>query len=173
MAFSASQRIEARCTRCKDMTSHIVIVVIDNVPAKVECCACKSVHKYYPLAGEKKVKNSAPLRVSANQSRTTAVENRARSEKLASRSSSSTSSSPSARALKAMKESANLEELWLAKVNATVASAKEYSPSVEVNVGDSLEHSVFGLGIVEDIVGADKASILFKEGYKTLKCMVS
>ncbi len=173
MAFSASQRIEARCTRCKDLTSHIVIVVVDNVPAKVECCACGSIHKYYPPAGEKKPKNTSPLRVSANQTRATAVENRAKSEKQTRAPRATSALSPSSKALKAMKESADLEQLWLDRINNTVAQAKEYSPSLEVAINDIVEHSVFGAGIVDDIVGSDKASILFKEGYKVLKCVVN
>ncbi len=167
MAFSASQRIEARCTRCKDLTSHIVIVVVDNIPAKVECCACGSIHKYHPPAGAKVAKKSSPLRVSGSQSRASAVENRARSEKV------SSSRQSNASITKAMKESANNEQAWINAMNTHVGEPKEYSPSLEIAIGDTIDHSVFGLGIALDIVGADKASILFKEGYKTLKCLVN
>lgn len=54
MTASVGERIEARCTRCKDLTGHIVVSMLNGEIAKVECCACGSVHKYYPPAKKKK-----------------------------------------------------------------------------------------------------------------------
>ncbi|XPV76472.1 MAG: hypothetical protein ACNI27_00765 [Desulfovibrio sp.] len=38
--------IECRCSRCKDITGHIIHVMNEEIPQKVECRACGSVHKY-------------------------------------------------------------------------------------------------------------------------------
>ena len=45
-AITVGGTIECRCSRCKDITGHIVHVMDGEVPAKVECRACGSVHKY-------------------------------------------------------------------------------------------------------------------------------
>lgn len=61
MVASVGQRIEARCTRCKDLTGHIVVSMLNGEIAKVECCACSSVHKYYPPAKKKEEAAAKPV----------------------------------------------------------------------------------------------------------------
>ena len=39
-------RIEARCTRCNDITGHVIVALVGGEIVKVECRACGSVHKY-------------------------------------------------------------------------------------------------------------------------------
>ncbi len=46
-------RIEARCTRCNDITGHVVVALVGGQIVKVECKACGSVHKYYPPVSAK------------------------------------------------------------------------------------------------------------------------
>ncbi len=171
MSFSAGNRIEARCTRCKDVTSHIVIVVVDNLPVKVECCACKSVHKYYPIQKPSVKKDSNPIRVKTNQSREASIENASKQQNIARPTlSSSTSSSASSSANKTPIKTENVEKEWHRALLNNHSNPKSYSINVELQAGDLVDHSIFGPGIVRDIVGADKAEVLFKEGVKILKC---
>ena len=52
--LSAGDPIEARCTKCRKNTNHIVVAMADEVPAKVECNTCSGQHKYRPPTAPKK-----------------------------------------------------------------------------------------------------------------------
>ena len=63
-------RIEARCTRCNDITGHVIVALVGGEIVKVECRACGSVHKYYPPATPKEAKGkTAVCRVKAGETR--------------------------------------------------------------------------------------------------------
>ena len=53
-SLSAGDPIEARCTKCRKITNHVVIAMAETVPAKVECNVCSGQHKYRPPAAAKK-----------------------------------------------------------------------------------------------------------------------
>ncbi len=169
MTFVAGERTNSRCTRCKDITSHVVIVVVDNIPAKVECCACGSIHKYSMPNQEKKKKESGPLRVRANQSREQVVEN---ANKSFSSTSSKISGSSQSKVKKTSAKVHDYRQLWQEKLSKSFAESKPYTMEVEVQLNDIVEHAVFGTGIVLEILGNDKAEFLFAEGVKVLKCCV-
>ncbi len=38
--------IVARCTKCRENTNHIVVAVVGDIPAKVQCNICHQQHKY-------------------------------------------------------------------------------------------------------------------------------
>jgi len=40
--------VDAWCTRCKMMLAHTIVAKVGDVPVKVECNTCGSVHKYRP-----------------------------------------------------------------------------------------------------------------------------
>jgi len=46
--------LEARCTKCRKNTNHIVVAMKDDVPAKVQCNTCSGQHKYRPPTAPKK-----------------------------------------------------------------------------------------------------------------------
>ncbi|MCD6580891.1 MAG: hypothetical protein J7K90_03740 [Desulfuromusa sp.] len=43
---SAGDHIDARCTKCKDITNHTIVAMADGKVAKVECNTCGGAHKY-------------------------------------------------------------------------------------------------------------------------------
>lgn len=43
---SAGDHIDARCTKCKDITNHTIVAMADDKVAKVECNTCGGTHKY-------------------------------------------------------------------------------------------------------------------------------
>jgi hypothetical protein len=51
--LTAGGPIEARCTKCRKITNHIIVAMADDVPAKVECNTCKGQHKYRKPAERK------------------------------------------------------------------------------------------------------------------------
>lgn len=58
--LSAGDPIEARCTKCRKNTNHIVIAMADEAPAKVECNTCGGQHKYRPPTAAKKAAVKKP-----------------------------------------------------------------------------------------------------------------
>lgn len=61
-------RIEARCTRCNDITGHVIVALVGEEIVKVECRACGSVHKYCPSAAPKEAKGKTVVcRVKAGE----------------------------------------------------------------------------------------------------------
>lgn len=173
MSFNAGQRISARCTKCKDITGHIVIVVVDEMPVKVECCACKSVHKYYPVEGKKakKVENHGPVRVSASQNRETEVKKA--SKKISTEKLASTFTTSSVTPKKKNVTSNNTGELWLKAMDNTLMTPKDYTIDIVLSENDIIQHSVFGLGMVQEVLGSDKVSVLFQDAVRTLKCKLA
>ncbi len=167
MAFVAGERTNARCSRCKDITSHVVIVVVDNVPVKVECCACKSIHKYSMPNVSTKKKDEGPLRVRANQSRERAVENAAKTSAPMTLSANSTNKTKKTKSEKVE----DYRQLWQSKMSKSFGESRPYNMSIEVSKNDIIDHPVFGSGLVISIVANDKAEFLFAEGVKLLKCI--
>jgi len=52
--LSTGDAIEARCTKCRKNTPHIIIELAEELPAKVKCGACSREHKYRPPTEAKK-----------------------------------------------------------------------------------------------------------------------
>ena len=52
--LSAGDPIEARCTKCRKNTNHIIVAMAEEVPVKVECNTCSGQHKYRPPTAPKK-----------------------------------------------------------------------------------------------------------------------
>lgn len=52
--LSAGDPIEARCTKCRRNTNHIIVAMTDEGPAKVQCNTCSGQHKYRPPTTPKK-----------------------------------------------------------------------------------------------------------------------
>ena len=115
-------RIEARCTRCNDITRHVIVALVGGDIVKVECRACGSVHKYYPPATPKEAKGkTAVCRVKAGETRKEAVN----SFKPTS-TPSTAAASPAAvsrAAAKAQKAAEDMEQNWQRPLNMTAASA--------------------------------------------------
>lgn len=53
-ALTPGDPIEARCTKCRKNTNHIVVAMKDNLPVKVQCNTCSGQHKYRPPTAAKK-----------------------------------------------------------------------------------------------------------------------
>ena len=50
--------IDDHCTRCRMLTNHSVVAIVDGIAAKVECRTCYSTHKYRHGKGGTKKKPS-------------------------------------------------------------------------------------------------------------------
>jgi len=54
---SPGDPIEARCTKCRKITNHIIVAMDGETPAKVECNTCKGQHKYRKPAAKRQPAN--------------------------------------------------------------------------------------------------------------------
>lgn len=152
-------RLEARCTRCNDVTGHIIVALVGGQVAKVECCACGSVHKYYPPRREKSVFESGVRRVRAGSDRREAMP---------------ASPARSKSAPRTERQAAAQEDAWRKALERPSApAARAYALDVALTVGDVVDHPVFGVGVVDALSRPDKAHIVFREGIKTLRCSCS
>lgn len=50
------------------------------------------------------------------------------------------------------------------------AKASDYSMTNSYKIKTLINHPVFGLGLVERVIGAQKMEVLFEDGRKTMRC---
>ena len=177
-AYSPGQRIEARCTRCRDITGHVIVVVLDGEVAKVECCACGSVHKYYPAENKPRPVKERPLRVQSGQERGEAVLNRSsartRAERAVSASVGKGTTTHPVKISRAEQQSAKLrdelEHQWQEAVARNPSTPKPYAMNESFPLGSLMDHPSFGIGMVLNVTPPDRIDVLFREGIKALRC---
>ncbi|MEZ4599959.1 MAG: hypothetical protein R2940_09225 [Syntrophotaleaceae bacterium] len=139
--LSAGDFIEARCTRCRTVTNHTVIAMVEERPVRVRCNTCHGDHNYrspqqkQEAARTKTVSTPRPARSSA-KSRAAADQDQ-------------------------LQEILNQAETGLA---VPYAMDRGYKPD------DIVSHPVFGLGVVKELHKPDKVEILFTCGKKLLRC---
>ncbi len=129
-ALSIGDPIEARCTKCRQNTNHIIITLEENAPVKVQCNSCTRQHKYRPPTVPKK-----------------AATRQATKPKDVER-----------------------KEWETLKSSMDSAKAKAYSMTDAYKLNSLIDHPVFGLGIVQRIIGSQKIEVLFEDGRKTMRC---
>lgn len=159
-SYAPGQRIEARCTRCKDTTGHVIVALIDGVVAKVECCACKSVHKYYPPENKNNNTPTKAIRVKAGQERVA----------VAQKMTEKTTKEKQEKATKASLKQEQIEKEWGKALALAPGNPIMYNMDIVLKEGQVIEHKSFGKGVVQTCTPPDKAEILFKDGIKALRC---
>ncbi len=128
--FVAGDPIQARCTKCRKNTDHIIVTMGEEVPVQVQCNTCSRQHKYRPPTAAKK---PAMQKVSHRD-----VERK---------------------------------EWETLRPSMNCANATEYSMTNAYKVKALINHPLFGLGIVQRVVGAQKVEVLFEDGKKTMRCL--
>ncbi|MCD6527080.1 MAG: hypothetical protein J7K75_08845 [Desulfuromonas sp.] len=126
----AGDPIEARCTKCRKNTDHIIITMGEEGPVKVQCGSCSRQHKYRPPTVPKKP-----------------AVRRAVDPKIAER-----------------------KEWEQLKPTMEDMKGQDYSMTASYKLNSLINHPVFGLGMVQRVVGAQKIEVLFEDGKKTMRC---
>jgi len=126
---SVGDIIDARCTKCKKITNHVIVAMVDIKPVEVKCNTCKGAHRYRKPVS---ILNAA---------------------KRASDS------------LLAMKE-----EWAVFRAAMDNENVKDYAMDKEYRVKAVIKHPVFGLGLVQRVVGDRKMEVLFEDGKKMMRC---
>jgi hypothetical protein len=167
MILSPGQRVEARCTRCRDVTGHVVVALADGRVVKVQCCACGSTHRYYPpprppaLPGAER-----PLRVRSGEERTEAAREQRKPEPREKPGTGRQSREKQQEA----RLRAEMERQWRDALARTPAVPLPYAMDGRFPLGGLVSHPVFGVGMVLALTPPDKMEILFREGVKALRC---
>ncbi len=128
--LSAGDPIEARCTKCRKNTNHIIVAMTEEGPAKVQCNTCSGQHKYRPPTAPKKpaVRRTVDPKIAEQ------------------------------------KEWAELRPSMNEK------QATDYSMTAAFKTGALMNHPLFGLGLVQSLIGPRKIKVLFEDGKKTMRC---
>ncbi|HJA09283.1 MAG TPA: hypothetical protein H9962_08870 [Candidatus Mailhella merdigallinarum] len=167
-SLAPGQRIEARCTRCRDVTGHVIVALVDGQVAKVECCACGSVHKYYPPEAPAREAKSRAVRVQSGRERGEAVLAQARKEPKPK--APPKAKAPSRAEQQTARLQAELERQWQDALARNPATPVPYSMNGTFALGGLVDHPTFGVGMVLALTPPDKMEILFREGVKALRC---
>lgn len=175
-SFVTGQIIEARCSRCRDVTGHVVMACLDGMPIKVECRACGSVHKYAAPSAAPRRKAETTVRVKAGHTRADAVDTAVKAEKFVERLSEKSAEKKAApRVSKAeqasMRKAEESEQRWNQAMAVTAAVPVPYNMNGRFPERSIVEHPVFGAGVVLELLPPDKMDVLFREGVKRLRCV--
>jgi hypothetical protein len=138
--LSVGDRIDARCTKCRKILNHTIVALVEELPARVKCNTCGGEHKYRKPAQPKAKATKAAPKIS-----------RVAKAKLDLREA----------------EREEWEELQPKMIN---GQALDYAMDGKFTVGSVINHSVFGLGMVQQVGGPRKIFVLFQEGKKLLRC---
>ena len=163
--YNPGDAIESRCTRCDDVTGHVIVVLVGGEIIKVECRACGSVHKYRPPVDKAAPRPDVPRRVRQGTSRTEAIKtDQAQRAARATREPAATKSG-----LRGLRAAEALEKEWRDAL-AKSGTPRPYAMQEHFAPGESVDHPSFGSGIVKEFLPPDKIRVLFRDGLKLLRC---
>ncbi len=137
--------VESRCLKCKQLTNHIIVAMVGEKVAKVQCNVCGGRHNYRPA--EPIVKVGAP--------------------KTAPKGSGGRAVGANTRQIKTA--AARFEEMLVGR---DLTLAKPYAITATLQQGDLLDHAYFGPGLVVGATQPNKIEVLFREGSKILICVL-
>lgn len=148
--------VEAICGKCNDVMGHTIMAMVGGEIVKVECRACKSVHKYRP-----------PVRGAAGRETQTLKRGRNGSPALSGQS----AVAPKKTAARKVDTALDRQQAWQnAMRDHDPGTARPYAISEAFAVGEAMTHPVFGAGVVTALVPPDKMDVLFALGTKRLLC---
>ena len=142
--LSAGDFVDARCTRCRMVTNHTIVAMVEDQVVRVQCNTCNGVHNYH---------RPTPARAPASAGKTGKAAASAGKPRRA-------SAGPSAEQLE-----------WQAACrDADSARAARYEMGGSYRVDELIAHPVFGLGVVKALSKPNKMEVLFEQGKKVLRC---
>lgn len=141
---SVGKEVLSYCTSCKMDLNHVIIAMEESKIAKVQCLTCKKEHLFREPKGSKSA--SAKKRKK------------------------STDSSQEGEASVSSESSAHSIELeWQRLMELHQASAvKPYTMKAQFQLGDRLNHSSFGEGIVSKLIYPNKLEVIFRTDIKVM-----
>jgi hypothetical protein len=132
--------IDAVCTRCKILTNHRIVAMVDGTVKRVICLTCQSQHNYRQPPGAKKESGARVMRVSKEMKKTTTPEGGAR-----------------------------VFAQWVkSKEDLGEVTPRPYNIAATFEAGEPLTHPKFGLGFVQKVIPPNKIEVMFETEIQTL-----
>jgi hypothetical protein len=135
--------IDAVCTRCRLVTNHRIVAMVDGLVKRVVCLTCDSQHNYHQPPGAKRPEESKVRRVGRELKKTNA---------------------PAAGGPRVFAQ-------WLKNretLDAAGEAPRPYSIKEPYEAGQALAHPKFGLGFVQRLIPPNKMEVMFETEIKTL-----
>jgi len=139
--LSVGDYIDSKCTKCKRATNHIIVAMVEEKVARVECRTCSGEHNYRPPKAEKSSTPASPTK----------------------------GRKPSAAKRKAA-EAAEEVEMVRDAVERGERQSKTYNMEDSFGVDDAISHPIFGIGVVKSLNKPNKMDVQFESGLKCLRC---
>jgi hypothetical protein len=140
---SAGDILDAHCTRCRILTNHTIVAMVEGRVARVKCNTCGSEHNYHSPKEEK-----APTTRRVPDTRERA----------------------SATAVTKKDVTPRYHEQWEALLTGKdPAEARAYDMAGKFRKEELVAHPIFGIGVVTMAAG-NKMEVFFKDGPKLLRC---
>ena len=139
--LAAGDIVDSRCTRCRTVTNHTIVAMVEDRVARVQCNTCDGVHNYHPPTPVERTPRVAAEKAPAAPRRT-----------------------------RAAIQAAEQEEWEAASRGADPAKIVRYDMGRGFSVNQIIQHPVFGLGLVKTVTKPNKMEVLFESGMKLLRC---
>lgn len=147
--IQAGSSVQSACRKCKTVTDHHVVVILEDKIGKVQCKVCGGKHAYRP-----------PKTPAASQ----AVQPGARAEK-------NRRAAADKMKLASKKPSPEAHAHWESMVGSAAPEIiRPYAMTGMFLDGDIIQHSVFGRGYVQRFMKPNMIEVLFADGVKLLRC---
>lgn len=140
-AVEVGSTVEATCGKCRDVTSHVVLARIGGKPSRVECRVCHATHQYRAPAGGAKTAARPGAKPSGGTRRKAGG--------------SAAASLPP-------------EEVWAKAMRGAAGTAVAYATNRRFEVGQKLQHSTFGEGVVVRLASPTVCEVVFSTGPRKL-----
>ncbi len=144
-ALTAGSEIDSYCTRCRMDLGHRIVAMVRDAPKRVICLTCNSEHNY--RAPRSATGSSVVIRSKKTAPKATAAQRVT---------------------LKARAEQERHEAWSTRTLGKAVDAFTKYTMDRRFKEGELVIHSKFGEGYVEIVLDANKVSVMFRDGARTL-----
>jgi hypothetical protein len=134
--------IDAVCTRCRLVTNHRIVAMVEGLVKRVICLTCDSQHNYHQPPGVRGPAAAQIRRVSKELKKTSAPAGGPR-----------------------------IFAQWMRfrdELNENGRPPRPYCFQEKYENGEALDHPKFGLGFVQKIIPPNKIEVMFENSLKTL-----
>ena len=138
----AGGEIDAKCTRCRRVTAHRIVALVDGLVKRVICLACDSQHNYHQPPGQKTPAPAKVKRVGREKKKVSTPQGGLR-----------------------------IFALWMKDRDELAKSgglARPYSLQDAYQAGEAINHPKFGLGFIQKTIPPAKMEVMFESDIKTL-----
>jgi hypothetical protein len=140
--LTPGEEIDSGCLKCKAVTNHTIIAMVEEKIAKVQCNVCGGRHNYRPVQPAKTKKKSDSAKKATAKTKTSM----------------------------AVKKAADNFTKMLSGRNSD--EAMPYAMTSIFSKDDLVNHPTFGLGLVTATIPPNKIELTFNEGPKIFVCQL-